>query len=208
VTKVKICGLKTAYEVEVVNKFSPDYVGFIFAPSKRRITLEQAKQLKWRVKPTIQTVGVFVNEPIKNVLACENAGVIDMIQIHGDEDLVYINSLRNASKLPIMKAFRIKDESTLEENKVLLESQLLNYVLLDTYHKDAYGGIGESFDWKLLSKVKRPYFLAGGIGSDNVSEAMSHHPYAIDISSKVETEGMKDEKKLTELFRSIEKYRS
>ena len=194
-------------EVEIVNKFSPDYIGFIFAPTKRQISLQQAKLLKQRIKPTIQTVGVFVNETIENILVYESAGVIDMIQIHGDEDLGYINLLRNASKLPIMKAVRIKDKYTLEENKVLLENQLLDYVLLDTYHKEAYGGTGESFDWRMLSKVKRPYFLAGGIGSDNVEEAMKHHPYAVDISSKIETEGMKDEKKLAELFRKIEKYR-
>lgn len=206
-TKVKICGLKMVQEVEIVNKFSPDYIGFIFAPTKRQISLQQAKLLKQRIKPTIQTVGVFVNETIENILVYESAGVIDMIQIHGDEDLGYINLLRNASKLPIMKAVRIKDKYTLEENKVLLENQLLDYVLLDTYHKEAYGGTGESFDWRMLSKVKRPYFLAGGIGSDNVEEAMKHHPYAVDISSKIETEGMKDEKKLAELFRKIEKYR-
>lgn len=206
-TKVKICGLKTVQEVEIVNKFYPDYIGFIFAPTKRQISLQQAKLLKQRIKPTSQTVGVFVNEPIENILVYESAGVIDMIQIHGDEDLGYINLLRNASKLPIMKAIRIKDKYTLEENKVLLENQLLDYVLLDTYHKETYGGTGESFDWRMLSKVKRPYFLAGGIGSDNVEEAMKHHPYAVDISSKIETEGMKDEKKLAELFRKIEKYR-
>lgn len=206
-TKVKICGLKTVKEVEIVNNFLPNYVGFIFAPTKRQISLEQAELLKLKLRPTIQTVGVFVNEPIENILAYETAGVMDMIQLHGDEDLVYMNLLRNASKLPIMKAIRIKDENTLLENKDLLEHQLLDYILLDTYHKEAYGGTGESFDWKLLSKVKRPYFLAGGIGSDNVEEAMKHHPYAIDISSKVETDGMKDERKLEALFRKIEKYR-
>lgn len=203
-TKVKICGLKTSEEVEIVNKFCPDYVGFVFAPTKRFVPFEKAKALKAMLRPTIEAVGVFVNEPIEKIIQYEKAGIIDMIQIHGDEDLVYMNSLKKASKLPIIKAVRIKDENSFKENESILTSSLIDYVLLDTYQSRQYGGTGKCFDWHLLENIKRPYFLAGGIGVDNVEEAIRHQPYAIDISSKVEVEGIKNEGLIKALFYKLD----
>ena len=199
-TKVKICGLKTPDEVEIVNKFCPDYVGFVFAPTKRFVPFEKAKELKAMLKPTIKAVGVFVNEPVQKIIQYEKAGIIDMIQLHGDEDLVYMNSLKKESKLTVIKAVRIKDESSFKENQNILESSLIDYILLDTYHSRQYGGTGKCFNWHLLKTIRRPFFLAGGIGVDNVEEAISYQPYAIDISSKVEVEGIKNEGLLKAIF--------
>lgn len=205
--KVKICGLKRVQDIEIVNNFRPDYIGFVFAPSKRQISLESAKHLKCLLHPSIKSVGVFVNEPLESLLKYEEEGIIDRIQLHGDEDIVYLKKLKKASRLPIIKAFRIKNGGCLEESLVgsrtLFECELLDYVLLDSYHPFAYGGSGESFNWQILKQIHRPYFLAGGIGVENVQEALQYAPYAIDVSSKVETDGIKDEYKIKELLKKL-----
>ena len=204
-TKIKICGLKSVKDIEIVNKFCPDYVGFVFATSKRKIDLENAKQLKALLNPSIKTVGVFVNESIEKILQYEQQDIIDVVQIHGDEDLVYIKQLKKSSHLPIIKAFRIKDSNGLEAQRDLIENPILDSVLLDAYHPTSYGGLGKCFDWSLLEQIRRPYFLAGGIGSDNIEEALMYYPYGVDVSSKVETNGIKDEKKIKELIERIRK---
>jgi len=202
-TKIKICGLKRVEDIKIVNKIRPDYIGFVFAPSKRQISIENAKQLKALLHPSIKTVGVFVNEHIEKILQCEQQGIIDTVQLHGDGDLVYIKELKKASHLSIIKAFRIKDAKSLEEQRALIESPLLDDILLDAYSPEAYGGLGRSFDWRLVDQIQRPYFLAGGIGIENIDEALSHHPYAIDVSSKVETDGVKDEEKIRQLVERV-----
>ena len=202
-TKVKICGLKRLEDIEIVNKFCPDYIGFIFAASKRQISIEIAQQLKALLHPSIKTVGVFVNESIEKILQYEQLGIINIVQLHGDEDLVYIKELKKSSSLPIIKAFRIKDEKSLENQYSLIENPILDGVLLDAFSPVNYGGLGKSFDWNLLEKVPRPYFLAGGIGIDNIDEALLHKPYAVDVSSKVETDGVKDETKVRVLIERI-----
>lgn len=209
VVKVKICGLKRVQDIEIVNNFRPDYIGFVFAPSKRQINLETAKHLKSLLHPSIKSVGVFVNEPLESLLRYEEEGVIDRIQLHGDEDIVYLKQLKNASALPIIKAFRIKSGNCLEESlvgsRILFESELIDYVLLDSYHPLAYGGSGECFNWQILRQIQRPYFLAGGIGIENIQEALQYTPYAIDVSSKVEKDGVKDAHKIKELIEKIRK---
>lgn len=204
-TKVKICGLKRVQDIEIVNKFCPDYVGFVFAPSKRQISIESAKQLKALLHPFIKTVGVYVNEHIEKILQCERQGIIDIIQLHGDEDLVYIKELKKSSHLPIIKAFRIKNIESLQVQQDLIENPILDGVLLDAYSPSSYGGLGESFDWNLLEQIHRPYFLAGGIGIENIEEALGHEPYAIDVSSKVETDGVKDAEKIRKLIETVRK---
>lgn len=205
--KVKICGLKRVQDIEIVNNFRPDYIGFVFAPSKRQISLESAKHLKHLLHPSIKSVGVFVNEPLESLLKYEEEGIMDRIQLHGDEDIVYLKKLKKASKLPIIKAFRIRSGNCLEESligdRTLFECELIDYVLLDSYHPLAYGGSGERFNWQILKQIHRPYFLAGGIGIENVKEALQYTPYAIDVSSKVETDGVKDEYKIKELIKRV-----
>lgn len=193
VSKVKICGLKRLKDIEIVNNFLPDYIGFVLAPSKRQINLEKARQLKAQLHPSIKAVGVFVNAPIEEVLSYEKEQIIDVVQLHGNENLVYINSLKKASHLEVIKAIAIKDEEGLEGQKKFLESELVDYVLLDAYHPKVCGGSGHSFNWQLLNQIHRPYFLAGGIGPDNIEEALKYKPYAVDLSSRVEMVGNKDE---------------
>ena len=209
VVKVKICGLKRVQDIEIVNNFRPDYIGFVFTPSERQIDLETAKKLKRLLHPSIKSVGVFVNEPPESIIKYEAEGVIDSIQLHGNEDIVYLKTLKKTSKLPIIKAFRINSGRTLEESllgdRKLLESEIIDYVLLDSYHPVSYGGNGECFNWEILKNIYRPYFLAGGIGVDNVQEALKYRPYAIDVSSKVEKEGIKDTDKIKELMDQLRK---
>lgn len=205
--KIKICGIQTLSDVEIINKFQPDYIGFIFASSSRQISLEQAKILKNQLMPNIKTVGVFVNETVETMITYEAAGVIDAIQLHGDENIQDIIKLKLVSQLPIIKALRIGGQKKLQCYDSLLTRREIDYILLDTYMPKAYGGTGACFDWHLLSEMNRPYFLAGGIGSDNIEDTLTYHPYALDISSKVEVAGHKDFDKIKILFEKLEKYR-
>lgn len=205
--RVKICGLKKVQDIEIVNNFLPDYIGFVFAPSKRQINLETAKHLKSLLNPAIKSVGVFVNESFESIVRYEEEGVIDNIQLHGDEDIVYIKKLKKTSRLPIIKAFKLKEGNSLQESllgsRALFESEIIDYILLDSYHPLTYGGSGRCFNWKVLKEVHRPYFLAGGIGIENVQEALKYTPYAIDVSSKVEEGGGKDSYKIKELMKKV-----
>lgn len=203
--KLKICGLRRQEDIEIVNKYRPAYVGFVFAKSKRQISLEEAKALKMKLNPEIQAVGVFVNEPISNICLYAEEGIIDCIQLHGDEDSTYIRKLKSKVNLPIIKAVRVKDKAALINQLEAMKNLPIDYYLFDTYTAGAYGGSGESFDWHFIKslanrQIQKPYFLAGGIGSDNMEAAMEEEPYAIDISSKVEVDGFKNEEKIKEIM--------
>ena len=202
--KVKICGLKRPQDIEIMNNFKPEYIGFILAPSKRQISLEEACHLKSLLHPYIKAVGVFVNEPLECLVRYIEQGAIDCVQLHGDEDLDYIKVLKKEQQIPIIKAIRVKNQTLLsEEQKSLIASEWIDYPLLDTYTKEAYGGSGMCFDWRILKEIKRPYFLAGGISSANIKEAIGFKPYVIDVSSGVETDGIKDALKIEALFEKL-----
>ncbi|WP_054740085.1 phosphoribosylanthranilate isomerase [Cellulosilyticum ruminicola] len=204
--KLKICGLRRVKDIEVVNKYVPEYIGFVFAKSKRQVSLEEAKILKAKLHPEIKAVGVFVNESIANVCRCVEERVIDCIQLHGDEDNNYIVKLKKKVNVPIIKAFRVGSKEELISKIESLEEAPIDYYLFDTYTASAYGGSGESFDWNKLKslvgkQIQKPYFLAGGIGSDNLKEAIAHKPYAIDMSSKLENNAcFKDENKIKQII--------
>lgn len=204
-SKIKICGLKSENDVKIVNKYGPDYVGFILAPSKRRVNYEVAKKLKALLNPSILAVGVFVNESLEVIGQYAEDKVIDVIQLHGDESLEMIKELKQQVSIPVIKAMRIKDEKQLKHLLPFIQEVTADYLLFDTYQEGLYGGSGKSFDWKLLDVVKRSYFLAGGIGLHNIEEACKWKPFAIDVSSGVETNGVKDAIKVSEL---IQKYRA
>ena len=196
-TKVKICGIKRIEDVAYVNTYKPDYIGFIFAPGRKRtITFEQAQLLKARLDSNINAVGVFIDAPIEEVVHLLQAGVIDTVQLHGHEDAEYVKSLREAySDVVIVKAFVIKCAQDLEQAKGFP----CDYLLLD-------GGIGqgEVFDWSLIDSVDKPFFLAGGLSADNVAEAIATvHPFAVDVSSNVETDGCKDSKKIKQFIEAV-----
>ena len=193
--KIKLCGVQTEEDVHLMNKYRPDYIGFILAPSKRRVSIQKVRKLAPLVAKDIQKVGVFVRAPKNEILSFVREGLIDCIQLHGDETKYYIQELKKSlsgigkDDIPLIQAIRVKEKEDIER----ANESIADYVLLDKYHKASYGGEGESFDWSLLKGIKRPYFLAGGVGEENVKKAFSLGPYAVDLSSKIEKNGKKDE---------------
>jgi len=196
-TKIKICGLSCLVDIDVVNSAKPDYIGFVFAESKRQVDFETAKRLKSALNQEIKAVGAFVNQPVEEITALANARIIDIIQIHGDEDEEYISKLRAAVSLPIIKAMRIRQKSDIKKTTA-------DFALFDTYDKNQYGGSGLSFNWELLQGYEGDFFLAGGLQSDNIEAAIkSVNPFCVDISSGVETNGKKDQKKILEIVEKV-----
>ena len=185
-TKIKFCGLRRQEDIDFANLILPEYIGFVFAnKSKRYVTPEKAASLRKRLDGRINAVGVFVNEEPLQVAELLNGGVIDIAQLHGGENEEYISRLRKLTDKPIIKAFNVTDESDIS---LALKSSA-DYVLLDSH----LAGSGTRFDWELLKNFGRPYFLAGGLDPENVFGAvLSLHPYAVDVSSGIETDGVKD----------------
>ena len=197
-TKIKFCGLTRIEDIEEVNKLKPDYIGFVFWPrSKRVVTREQASELKAMLDPSIKAVGVFVDEDIEVVKSLLNDDIIDIAQLHGSEDGTYINDLKMSTGKPVIKAFKIRSE---DDGRQAEESPA-DMVLLDSGM-----GTGKTFNWEIIKGVKRPFFLAGGLAPDNAAEAIRElHPYALDVSSGIETEGIKDTKKMTDFYEAVRK---
>lgn len=198
-SKIKICGLSRRDDIDAVNDALPDYVGFVFAPSPRQVSAYQAAKLKQALDSRIRTVGVFVDADIAAIATLVRDGVIDNVQLHGNEDALYIRKLREAVSAPVIKAVRVQSA------KKITDAQELNcdYLLLDTWRKDVQGGSGVAFDWALIPKLTKPYFLAGGLSAANLLEAARFEPYCLDVSSGAETEGKKDRNKILELVRLI-----
>lgn len=284
--KIKICGLVRPKDVIALNQYQPDYVGFVFAQSKRQVSMKTAMELKQLLAPSILAVGVFVNENIDQVVEICTQNIIDIIQLHGEEDETYIKELRTRTKKPIIKAIRVKQEGidtsrdiksedvkpkdieTVDIETVDIETMDMkhmdmkhmdmkhmdmkhmyiesmdikpmnmkhtdiepmdikpmdiklveimpkdieieelacncDYLLFDTYKEGIYGGCGEVFDWRLAKNCKKPFFLAGGIHTENVVDAIRIcNPYCIDVSSGVETEGFKDPKKIADIIAKV-----
>ncbi|WP_010252526.1 phosphoribosylanthranilate isomerase [Acetivibrio cellulolyticus] len=201
-TKIKICGIKRIEDIQFVNKYKPQYIGFVFAESKRRVSVDQVRYLKQGLDPQIKTVGVFVNESIDKIVEVLAECKLNCIQVHGDETPQYIDTLKGvlgsqpAGKgVEIWKAVRVKDEKSI----AMLKSYVVDAFLLDAFVEGSYGGAGKVFDWKLanLAKSCGRIFVAGGLNADNVSNAVeASRPYGVDVSSGVETEGCKDESKI------------
>ena len=195
-TKIKFCGLSRLEDIEAVNQLHPDYIGFVFAgKSKRYVTPKQAAELRKLLHPEIQAVGVFVDEPPEAVAELLQTGVIDLAQLHGLEDEVYITKLKALTDKPVIQAFKVQKE----EDLAAAEGSSADYILLDSG-----AGCGKTFDWGLLERIERPYFLAGGLDPSNVGDAVRMlHPYAVDVSSGIETDGKKDEGKMEAFFRAV-----
>lgn len=199
-SKIKICGLKTLADIQAVNKHKPDYIGFVFAESKRRIDIITAKELKEELSSDIQAVGVFVNAPITFIQKICEEKLIDIIQLHGDEDPAYISELKKKVSNSIIKAIRVQSR----EQLLSMRSFPSDYLLLDTYQSSQYGGSGISFDRSLIPKNISDFFLAGGLNLYNIREAiLDCKPYCVDISSGVESDGRKDEKKIQQVIATV-----
>ncbi len=188
-SKIKFCGLKTLDDIFFANELLPEYVGFVFAPkSKRFIAPAQAKKFRGALSEKILAVGVFVNEKLPIVAELLNASIIDAAQLHGDEDDIYIKNLRGMTKKIIIKAFQIKTA----EDITAAEKSLADFILADS----GAGG-GKVFDWSLVKNLSREYFLAGGLTPENVGGAIKIlKPFAVDVSSGIETDGKKDFNKM------------
>ena len=192
--KIKICGIRRMIDAEYLNFYLPDYAGFIFAPTRRQVSLSDAAKLRNKLESRIKTVGVFVNEDIELVQKTAREGIIDIIQLHGDEDDEYIKKL--GKSVPVIKAQRVSSRSDIKDYDT-------DMYLFDTYVKGIYGGTGKSFDWDILDNIKKPYFLAGGIDINNIDAALKTNAFALDISGGVETDGFKDEKKIKEIIEKV-----
>lgn len=200
-TRIKICGLTRPEDISFVNEAEPDYVGFVIhvPGSRRSVSPEEAARLRVRLAGKIVPVGVFVDEPLENVVALLENGVIEMAQLHGSEGEGYIRKLRTRTGKPVCKAFRADAE---ESVKLALCSEA-DYLLFD----HGSGGTGEAFDWQLVSGVKRPFFLAGGLTVENLCTAISTvHPWAVDLSSGVEQAGQKDREKILAAVAAVRRW--
>ena len=201
--KVKMCGISKVETIPAVVEAKPDYMGIVFAPSKRQVTVEQAKTLVEALHKqckeqndtvSIKTVGVFVNETLDNLVTIANEANLDVVQLHGDEDEAFIQSLKERTNVEVWKAIQIRSAADAE---AWIDSSA-DMLLFDAYHKDERGGTGDVFDWSCLDTFERPFMLAGGIDSTNVARAIrTVRPYGIDISSGIETNGVKDDEKIT-----------
>ena len=200
-TQIKICGLTRPEDIEAVNRCKPDYIGFVFAEgSRRRVTRDQAARLKEALNPGIKAVGVFVNQPVEEIAALCGDGIIDMVQLHGDEDEGYLLALKTKITAPVIRAVRVQSPAQLL-NADRLPCEML---LLDAFDKNAYGGTGKSFDYSLIPALKHSFFLAGGLNAGNVLDAIAAlNPACVDVSGGVETEGIKDPKKIEEMIRLV-----
>lgn len=210
--KIKLCGMMKPCDIEYANRVKPDLVGFIFANTRRKISAAQAKQFREALDAEIPAVGVFVNEDISVIASLVQDGCIDMIQLHGEEDVDYIRRLREICDVPVIKAIKVQTVEQIRQAAALP----VDYLLLDTYRKGVLGGTGEAFDWELLREAKaaagdtaegelfgKPYFLAGGLHAGNLREAAALGSYGLDISSGIETDGSKNFIKMVEVMKLL-----
>ena len=214
--KIKMCGISKVETIPAIVDAKPDYMGLVFAPSKRQVTVDQAKTLVEELhkqyanrynrdaeqysnqtlihQEFIKTVGIFVNETLDNLVTIATEVNLDVVQLHGDEDEAFIQSLKERTNVEIWKAVQIRSAADAE---AWIDSSA-DMLLFDAYHKDERGGTGEVFDWSCLDEFERPFMLAGGIDSTNVARAIrTVRSYGIDISSGIETDGVKDNEKIT-----------
>lgn len=187
-TKIKLCGIKSEDDIKVINEVLPDYIGFVFAEkSKRYISFDTSKVLKSRLDNRVKAVGVFVNEDIENIAYLVKNKIIDIVQLHGNENESYINTLKKKINVPIIYAYQIKSKADIKSVK-----NDTDFILLD-----AGAGCGETFDEALLEGFDSEYFLAGGLSIDNIKEKIIKlYPFGVDVSSGIETEGKKDAAKI------------
>ena len=211
--KLKICGMRRAEDIEIANSYKPDYIGFVFAESPRKVSYEQAQDLSGLLSEDIVSVGVFVNEHMKLIVDLFKDGIIEMAQLHGDEDEKYIRNLKDKSieetgkQIPVINAIEIKEGADYNDELLKWRDSASDYFILDSGK-----GSGKTFDWSLIDKesefFKNSIFLAGGLNSENLALAIEEfNPFAVDLSSSVETDGFKDEEKIKEIIEIMENYR-
>ena len=211
--KIKICGMRRSEDIEMANRYKPDYIGFVFADSPRKVSYDQAKELSELLSDEIVPVGVFVNEHMKLIVDLFKDGIIEMAQLHGDEDEKYIRNLKDKSieetgkQIPVINAIEIKEGADYDDELLKWRDSVSDYFILDSGK-----GSGKTFDWSLIDKESEFFmnsiFLAGGLNSENLALAIEEfNPFAVDLSSSVEMDGFKDEEKIEEIIEIMENYR-
>ncbi len=204
--KIKICGIRREEDVRFLNKSMPDYAGFVYAPSRRNVTPEQALFLRRRLDRRIQGFGGFVNAPAEFICERVKEGSIDAVQLHGDESEQDILELKRQVMVPVIKAVRVREAAD-----IWLADQLpCDFLLLDTFSSAGYGGTGKTFAWQMIPEgLEHPFFLAGGLDEHNIRQALEQAGcYGVDVSGGVETGGVKDGQKirrLVEIVRSLQR---
>lgn len=196
-TKIKICGLCRERDIDYVNQYLPDYAGFVlnYPKSRRSLSPEKAGRLVRLLNPGIPAVGVIVDQPPEQAAKLLEEHVVDILQLHGSESDDYIRALKERTGREVWKAFQIRSWADLD---AALECPADQIIL------DNGAGTGEAFDWSLLEGFDRPFFLAGGLCPQNVVRAVKTvHPYGIDLSSGVETDGLKDKGKISSVIASV-----
>ena len=183
-------------DTDAVNESKPEYIGFVFAESRRKIAPAKAEELRANLSPDIISVGVFVNEDIKNIISLARSGIIGAVQLHGDENETYIEKIKLLTGKPVIKAVPV----TKKGGAQIWAESCADYLLFD----NKTGGTGQTFDWNLIGEVKKPFFLAGGLNINNVESAvLKTSPFAVDVSSGVETGGLKDRDKIISIIGRI-----
>ena len=196
--EIKICGIRREEDIEIINRYKPEYIGFIFAPTRRYVSPERAAELSAELEGDTKTVGVFVNETPETVREIAETVGLDVVQLHGDEDGEYIKKL--GVKCEIWKAVRVRDGIG------IADTDGADKLLLDSYDTAEYGGTGKTFNWENVgdTKIKKPLILAGGLNKENVADGIKiFHPVCVDVSSAVETDGVKDEQKIKEFIEVV-----
>lgn len=198
--KIKICGLTHIDDISFVNEARCDYVGFVFAESKRRVTFSQAKELKAALSLDIKSVGVFVDSELSFIEELCLSGIIDIVQLHGEEDNEFINHVKTHVGVPVIKSFSVRSKGDIYQ----AEKSSADMVLFDTFSSTKKGGTGNVFNWDLIKDTARPFILAGGLNCDNIKIAFDRvKPFCFDISSGVETNGVKDRNKINEIVKLV-----
>ena len=200
-TKIKICGLSRPCDIEYVNEAKPDFCGFIInvPKSKRNVSPDTVRQLVKNLSTDVKPVGVFVNAPMDEIAALTEDGTLAYVQLHGKEDEAYIAALREKSHVPIIQAFKV----SCPEDVAHAQQSSADYILLD----NGSGGTGKTFDWSLAEGFTRPFLLAGGLGTDNLAEAIERlSPWAVDLSSSLEIDGLKDRDKIIEAVNIVRSF--
>ncbi len=198
---IKFCGIRRPEDIEAVNETRPDLAGFIIVKDRRRyIAPEKVRELRQLLDPSVKVVGVFIDEDIEVVAKLLHDGIIDIAQLHGNESEDYIRELKSRTGAQVIKAVGIRSSEDVER----AERSPADLVIVDS----PGGGTGNTFDWELLKKIKRPYILAGGINAENIEEAVEMlHPYGVDVSSGIETDGYKDKEKMKTIMALVKKGR-
>lgn len=206
ICKIKFCGIRRLEDVAYMNEFKPDFVGFVFAQSKRQISPSTARTLQKELDSEIKRVGVFVNEPMETLLQTVQNVPLHAVQLHGDENNTYMAALKNSMtkaglECEIWKAIRVKNADSLSQSFTIADR-----LLLDSFTTSAYGGSGKIANWQMIKKahINKPFFLAGGLNAKNIIEGIQEvQPYGVDLSSGIETDGYKNKDKIAEIMKLV-----